>query len=259
MGTMDFEMFRGIVEQCTRLGIHELHLHNFGEPLLDRALVQKIKYAKDRNIGRVVIFTNGSLLNERRCAELIDSGLDEVTVSIDGATKLTYERSRRGLKFDDVVSNTLYLQQLKRRSRSLTPHVTVHSVLTDESMQEASMLRKFWMSHVDNWSVEFAHNWGTEESVKTGYASLVRNGQPFRYPCEILWKTAFVLWNGDVSICCLDFNGETIVGNIEKSSIEEIWNNELYRLYRKFHLNREFDRIPLCAGCLYNSNPFAWW
>ena len=62
-------------------GCGEVHLHNLGEPLLDRQLEDKIRYAKERKIKKVRIFTNGSLLTASRSRSLIQAGLDEFAAS----------------------------------------------------------------------------------------------------------------------------------------------------------------------------------
>ncbi len=52
-----------------------------------------IRYLKDR--GTYVLFnTNGTLLTERKGRELIDSGLDELRVSLDAAEPVAFKAVR---------------------------------------------------------------------------------------------------------------------------------------------------------------------
>lgn len=44
--------------------------------------------------------------------------------------------------------------------------------------------------------------------------------------CPIPSQQLAVLWNGDVSLCCLDFDGDMVVGNIREKSLKEIWMGE---------------------------------
>ena len=99
---MDQALFEQIVDECAAWGCREIHLHNFGEPLLDDRLEDRIRYAKQKGIATVKIFSNGSLLNEPRARGLIDAGLDEIKISFDGASKEEFERIRFPLKFDVV-------------------------------------------------------------------------------------------------------------------------------------------------------------
>jgi pyrroloquinoline quinone biosynthesis protein E len=87
-------------------GLVEIKLQGMGEPTLQRdALFAMIRYARARHIW-VRTTTNASLLhladNHRK---LIDSGVNEVQVSIDGADEATYGAIRRRGRFDRVTAN----------------------------------------------------------------------------------------------------------------------------------------------------------
>ena len=94
MGTMDMKLYKKIIDNCEKLKIMSLTLSFFGEPLLDKDLIQKIKYAKERKM-KVAFFSNASLLTEKWAKELIESGLDGITISFDGYSKATYEKIRK--------------------------------------------------------------------------------------------------------------------------------------------------------------------
>ena len=79
---MSFELFMSIVDQVPDLA--RAVLHGVGEPMMVRNLPRMIRYLKDR--GTYVLFnTNGTLLTAKKGQELIDSGLDELRVSLDAA------------------------------------------------------------------------------------------------------------------------------------------------------------------------------
>ena len=65
-GFMSIDLFRRIVDECTNHHIKEMHLQGFGEPFLDKDIFDRIRYAKERNIGRTFLVTNGSLLQKIR-------------------------------------------------------------------------------------------------------------------------------------------------------------------------------------------------
>jgi radical SAM protein with 4Fe4S-binding SPASM domain len=64
-----------------------------------------------------------------------------------------------------------------------------------------------------------------------------------------LWDTLVVLANGDVTVCCYDYNGVLNIGNIKNNSIKELWNSPQLKQLRKIHYKRGFDKIPLCSKC----------
>src|SRR6186713_3646751 len=104
-GVMDFDLFRKIVDECAALGITHVRVHNYGEPFLDRQLVEKVRYAKSRGIAEVGMISNGSLITEDLARGMIDAGLDAINISVDASGKEVFEATRLHLKYDDVIGN----------------------------------------------------------------------------------------------------------------------------------------------------------
>src|SRR5512146_236426 len=82
---------RRIVDQIP--GLERVVLHGLGEPLLNARLPEIISLLRERNI-RALFNTNALLLNERRGRALIDAGLNQLRISLDGATPGMYARVR---------------------------------------------------------------------------------------------------------------------------------------------------------------------
>jgi radical SAM protein with 4Fe4S-binding SPASM domain len=95
--------------------LKKIALHGIGEPLLNKELPEMIRHLKNRNI-HVLFNTNGILLEDKKQAELIAAGLDELRVSLDAASAQMYRVMRNSEKFDQLVDN---LQSLVRRIRHL--------------------------------------------------------------------------------------------------------------------------------------------
>ena len=91
-GIMSVDQFKVLVDEIAPRPVSNIHLHGFGEPLLDKHLCEKISYAKAKGIRRTFLITNASLLTERLAEDLIRSGLDSVKVSFYGELKVEYER-----------------------------------------------------------------------------------------------------------------------------------------------------------------------
>jgi MoaA/NifB/PqqE/SkfB family radical SAM enzyme len=119
---MSFELFRSIVEQYPRIG--RVVLHGIGEPLMVPNLPRMIRYLKDR--GTYVLFnTNGTLLNERRGRDLIDSGLDELRVSLDAADAEAFVAVRGKDAFARIVKNVREFRALQVRLGGAKPRVSL--------------------------------------------------------------------------------------------------------------------------------------
>jgi MoaA/NifB/PqqE/SkfB family radical SAM enzyme len=119
---MSFEMFRSIVDQYP--SVARVVLHGIGEPLMVPHLPRMVRYLKRR--GTHVLFnTNGTLLNERRGRELIDSGLDELRVSLDAAEPQAFKAVRGKDAFRRIVINVRQFRALQRRLEAAEPRVSL--------------------------------------------------------------------------------------------------------------------------------------
>lgn len=101
---MPYEDFKSFID--AQPGLIEIKLQGMGEPLLGKqCYFNMIKYARSKHIW-VRTTTNATLLHlDENYKQLIDTGVNEVQISIDGATKATYEKIRRGSKFEKVTEN----------------------------------------------------------------------------------------------------------------------------------------------------------
>ncbi len=233
--TMPGGLYSRLIDECAAAGCRTLHLHNFGEPLLDNHLEDRIAYAKEKGIRWVKIFCNGSLLTAARAQRLIEAGLDEVKVSLDGATEEEFERIRTPLKFQVVVQNVVELVKLRDAARST---LKVHVACCSTTDRQATM--RSLAQVVDSFAFGKLHNWGGQSRVN----------KRLRKPCSRLWRTFTVLANGDVALCCLDYDGQQILGHVDGShSIREVWNDQPYRDVRRRHREARQSEIPLCAQC----------
>jgi radical SAM protein with 4Fe4S-binding SPASM domain len=130
---MDFDRFTQLVDQWE--GLRELHLQGLGEPMMHPRFFDMVRYAADRGI-RVSINTNLTLLNERRAAACVVSGLDCLHASIDGATAETYERIRVRAHYDRVIRNLGLLRDARKAAGGDRPRVRMVMVLMRQNLHE---------------------------------------------------------------------------------------------------------------------------
>jgi MoaA/NifB/PqqE/SkfB family radical SAM enzyme len=130
---MTWEMFTSIVDQFP--SIARVVLHGVGEPMLVKALPQMIRYLKDRGIY-VLFNTNGTLLNPRKFQQLIDTGLDELRVSVDAADRATYLAVRGKDFFDRIVRDVGKFTAFQKKVGSATPKVSIWLTGLKETVQQ---------------------------------------------------------------------------------------------------------------------------
>jgi MoaA/NifB/PqqE/SkfB family radical SAM enzyme len=119
---MSWELFTSIVDQVPSLA--RAVLHGVGEPMLVKDLPRMIRYLKAR--GTYVLFnTNGTLLAPRKRQEMIDSGLDELRVSLDAAEAASFLKVRGKDMFDRIVRNVGEFTALQQRIGATLPRVSL--------------------------------------------------------------------------------------------------------------------------------------
>src|SRR5712692_4833061 len=121
-GDMSWEMFTRVVDQYPRVA--RVVLHGVGEPMMVPALPRMIRYLKAR--GTYVLFnTNGTLLSATKGRELIDSGLDELRVSLDAAEPAAFKLVRGRDMFHRIVRNVRAFRALQREVGAAAPRVSL--------------------------------------------------------------------------------------------------------------------------------------
>jgi MoaA/NifB/PqqE/SkfB family radical SAM enzyme len=235
-GVMSWELFTKIVDECVALGIGAVRLHNYGEAFIDRRLVEKIRYAKASGIREVGLISNGSLITEPVAKGIVEAGLDAINISVDAAGKEVFERTRVGLKYDKVIAGIERILQARASAGRARPKLILSFVRQDNSAEERAFIER-WGPRADKIHITDLHNW----------AGTLNRESDVRFPCYRAWLTFTVLWDGRVSLCCADFDGRHVLGDLRTHSIAEVWNAEPYRATRRIHL--EEGGPAICQSC----------
>lgn len=134
---LTWEEFRRVVDQFPNLD--RVLLHGIGEPLLNRDLPRMIRHLKAR--GAAVLFNSNAItLGPRLRRELIESGLDELRVSLDAATGATYARVRGVDAYAKVVANLEGLRDAKRAAGAAVPRVSLWFTGLKDNIEEIAGL-----------------------------------------------------------------------------------------------------------------------
>jgi MoaA/NifB/PqqE/SkfB family radical SAM enzyme len=259
---MSMELFSQIVANAVEARINELNLNVYNEPLLDDSLFTRIGYAKSRGM-RVGFSTNGTVLTAEKAGQILRSGLDWIIVSIDGASKETFESIRIGADFDDVVRNTRQLVELRNASQLEKPVVTVCCVVQKDNYREfASQPRQFHQlfKGVDVINVGVVDT-RRDDKTESVFNLRMRAKAKRVYPCPRLWLELTVLSSGKVALCCMDYDGSVELGDLNRQRIEEVWESTKFRDIRRLHLTRQGTAVFLCSTCdiPYQHGVYGWW
>ncbi|HAP66992.1 MAG TPA: hypothetical protein DCQ99_04085 [Nitrospinae bacterium] len=242
---MDFELYKKIIDDCGKAGVKIIQPFNFGEPLMHNRLGEFIRYAKEHTKSRIQISTNAALLNSEKAMELLNSGLDRINIDIDGFTKDTFEKVRKNLDFDRVVENTEKFIELKKK---LNKHIftTVSIINMDETSGEIAEFKRYWKPRVDRVLDVKYNTWTGSVENRNNF---INNSKRFNCPCKMLWDQMVILQDGKVALCCLDYDGKVIVGDMKNESILNIWNGKILNNLRQKQIKLKFDEISTCRAC----------
>ncbi|MEK7845786.1 MAG: radical SAM protein [Nitrospinota bacterium] len=242
---MDFELYKKVIDDCGRIGVKIIQPFNFGEPLMHSKLGEFIRYAKEHTRSRVQISTNAALLNDERAMEILDSGLDRINIDIDGITKGTYESVRKNLDFETVVQNTKEFIELKKRLNK-NIFITVSIINMNETSGEIEKFKKHWGPLVNRVLDVKYNTWIGSVGERR---EVVGKSGKFNCPCKMLWDQMVILQDGRVALCCLDYDGRVIVGDMQNESILNVWNGKALNAIRQKQIELGFDEIPTCRAC----------
>lgn len=131
--TLSWENFLGIVEQFP--DTERAVLHGIGEPLLNQDLPRMIAYLKARSVT-VLFNTNATLLTEAWSRKLIEAGLDELRVSVDGADPRTYALIRGAPLFHKVVGNLKRFVEVQKEMGASRPRPSLWMTGMKENITE---------------------------------------------------------------------------------------------------------------------------
>ena len=247
--TMKDGLFNKIVDELREHSdiIQRVSLYRDGEPLLDKKLPKRVQLLKDNGIKQVSIATNVSLLNEKRSIDLLESGIDLVIMSIDSLDKNIFESIRVRLDFDEVIENAKRFIELRDRISPNT-RIWMRMIRQKSNIDEWPYYEQYWSKYLNKNDRIYYHNifnWGGQLD---GFSPVKSTYEP-NLPCVSLWSLFVIFGDGKVPLCNVDYNNKFPLGDVTKSSIEEIWRSSLLNKYRDMHLGHKKDNISICQNC----------
>ncbi|MFZ1992293.1 MAG: radical SAM/SPASM domain-containing protein [Alphaproteobacteria bacterium] len=240
-GLMPLESFRRCVDRVKRHADF-IYLYGIGESLIHPQLDEMIDYAHAAGLY-TYLSTNAMLMDAPWSRRLLGSKLQSLTFAFDGHTQEQYERIRVKGRFETVIQNIRTFLQLKRQMGSKM-HVVIQIVLTDPADEDAGDFRRLFSP------AELAEV--SQIRVKPFYDSFPApstEGSGPRRRCFFPWNFMFVYQDGRVGLCCVDYDGREILGDLTTQSVREIWNSPAIESIRRSLHRRDYAALPLCRPC----------
>lgn len=244
-GLMSMELFKKIIDNAVEIGVPSIKLNRFGESLIHPQLMEMIRYAKDKGVPWVYFTSNATLVTKEKAEALINSGLDSITFSFDGATKKTYEGIRVKANYEEVRDNIENFIRMRNEKGQESPRVVINTILSNDTADEIYDVIEYWAPKADKVNILPVGKYGNIEHL----SSMKREGLNRIRPCHHVFDRLMIFWDGVATVCCGDINGTLSIGNFKDSRIEELWKSAKFEEIRRKHRSRDLSTLPVCLKC----------
>tara|TARA_B100000809_G_C15110874_1_gene520538 strand:+ start:942 stop:1955 length:1014 start_codon:yes stop_codon:yes gene_type:complete len=231
-----------------------------GEPFINPQFLDFVKAARQKNIY-VLTSTNAHFISEKTAHKIIDSGLSELIISIDGTTQETYENYRIEGKLDTVLHGLNNITKIKKERKSQFPIVTLQFLVTKQNEHQIKDIEDIQDKYdADNLSLKTIQvydyeNGNTLLPVNEKYSRYKKNKNgkfslknKMSNHCWRMWSTCVFTWDGKIVPCCFDKDAEHQMGELSKIKFKSIWKSEVYNDFRKKVLKNR-KSINICSNC----------
>lgn len=276
---LNFENFKKIVDQFPRL--KWINLTGEGDNFLNPDYMKFIGYLRSRHVS-VNFVDEFDFIESEKAKKLVELGVNCIWISMDGATKETYEKIKVGCNFEKAVQNIKTLQETKKKLGSPLPTLCFRFIVTNLNYQEMPEMVELVHSFGDLGEgsrleftglltfkeiehlkldslpeeiIEGTKNRARELEVPISFSHLRKEELPSINKCSA-WTEPYIMMGGYVLPCCAilmsnkrEFLRKHAFGNINKKSFKEIWESERYKQFRRMVVNKKAKVPLLCAGC----------
>lgn len=259
-GMLQSNFFRNTIDQLYK-ELFYLVFYFQGEPYLNPAFLEMVKYASDKGIYTATS-TNAHYLTEANAQKTVESGLDRLIISIDGTTQEVYQQYRVGGKLDKVLEGARNIVQAKKTLGSSKPFVVFQFLVVkpnEHQLEEAAQLAKqigvdaLWLKTAQVYDYANDPNQLIPANEKYSRYKKDKEGN-YAFKNQLLnhcwraWHATVITWDGLVVPCCFDKDAQHRLGDLKKASFHEIWQDPTYQKFRSGLLKSRAN-IDICANC----------
>ena len=218
-----------------------------------------VKMASDRNIY-TTSSTNAHFLDDKNAKETIESGLNRLIISIDGASQETYESYRKEGDLSKVLEGTQNIIRWKKALKSNTKVVwqflvvkpNEHEIPTIKQLAKEYGVDKVLFKTAQIYDFENGNDLIPTIDKYSRYKKMSDGTYQIKNKledkCWKMWNSCVITWDGQVIPCCFDKDATHSFGNVADQSFKEIWSSSKYQSFRKALLTSRSE-IEICKNC----------
>lgn len=265
VGEMSLEQFRTIIDDIKGF-VPKVLLWNYGEPFLHPDIFEMIAVAHQAGIV-TVISTNSTKLGTEYRQQILSSGLDELIVCLDGFSTETQEAYRAGSRFEEIREHIAALSAERQAGGGAGPRIRLQFVAMKQNEHEVDAVRHFAEEcGIDTFDLKTVNlwDWASGEQSRAMAEKYVPEHALSRYQfdaagkpiisaqdevCTWWLRSSVILWNGDVSICCYDYDGKHIAGNVfTDGGFRAVYKGKRYKALRRGIIRRSLETCRTCQA-----------
>ncbi len=237
-----------------------LHLYFQGEPFLNPDFLEMVRFADQKGIFTSTS-TNAHYFSPKIVNEIVQSGLRQLIVSMDGLTQDIYAKYRIGGQLEKVQSGLTLLLEERKKTGNLYPRVVLQFLVTGQNEHQIPELKhRAKEIGVDELQLKTTQIYDFENGSELipsdlGYSRYIPDGKgrwkvkkKIENKCWRMWQGAVVTWDGKVVPCCFDKNAQHVMGNLQMEPLSSIWESELYQKFRG-QLLLDRSQLEICRNC----------
>lgn len=239
----DTERFKELIKEMSNHEVKRITLFNNNEPLLDYRICEFIKFAHENlKDTEITLSTNGILLTMDKLIELKAVGLTTLYISIPTINKENYKEIM-GVSLEKLLKllEKIEDKELCKMIRIAVPKTKYY----DHDL----MKEKLGKYLICEWDLEYKENWKIDDIYNE-----VIDFVHYVGPCDRPMDQMVISSNGNVIICCRDWNYQNIVGNVYEKSIYDIWHGKEMKKIQEHIAYGDYDSIDCCKDCNMNKN-----
>lgn len=235
---MEWDLYKKIIDEIAGK-VPAIRLSLRGEATLHKRFVDCIRYAKESGIKEVSTLTHGGKLTLPYFEKIVDAGIDWITISIDGVGS-TYERIRKPLKFNDLLSKIKAIKLYKDERGLKRPVIKVQGIWP-AIQEDPKTYYETFAPYVDlvafNPLIDYLGNDKNVEYLEN-------------FTCPQQYQRLVVGADGLVMKCSNDEENRETVGDLTQQSVHEVWHGSKLESVRELHKrDRGFMQSNVCRKC----------
>jgi radical SAM protein with 4Fe4S-binding SPASM domain len=258
---LDLDHYKKLIDELASSAFMVL-LWNQGESFMHENFLEMVRIASDKGLWPYAS-TNGHYMDDPDA--IVKSGLGTLLMSVDGASKETYETYRRSGNFDLVIENLKKLTAAKKRLKSSTPVIHLQFIIMRHNEHELAKIEelarecgvdRLTLKTVQIYDDADIDTWLPENMDRSRYrVSRDDDGQAhFKmrqdYPnsCARLWTQPVLNAGGEIAVCCFDKDSDFAMGHLKDQSFKSIWKSKRFMDFRRA-IFKSRSQFEMCRNC----------